>query len=123
MSVSFKPRFLAKQTSLIFRSLAFDKLSFEANPPSRATFQRIPAVDLFLAIQHLFNQIRVGRIAFKDHAIQDQVGSAAGQADFMTVVGIPAVFDDNVGVFFKIETTFWSAGTLSPWMTRRKVWS
>jgi hypothetical protein len=44
---------------------------------------------------------RIGRIAFKHQAVQDQIGRSAGQTDFVTVMGIAAVFDDNVGMRFK----------------------
>ena len=49
-----------------------------------------------MALQHGRRQARVGRIAFNDQAIQDQIRGPSGQTDFMSVIGLPAVFDNHV---------------------------
>ena len=39
----------------------------------QSNLEWIAAVDLLLSIEHLLNQLRVGWIALKDHAVQDQI--------------------------------------------------
>ena len=100
MSASSRPRFLAKQTSWISRALAFAKLALEAKHR-----QSRPWADSgcrSVSDDQAFAQLYLCRgIAFKDHAIQDRVWSAVGQANLMTIMGVPAIFDDDVGLFLE----------------------
>jgi hypothetical protein len=67
----------------------------------KADLERITAIDLFLPIQHRDGQIHIGRIAFDNQTVQDQIGSPAGQADLVAEDRIAAVLDDHIGVRLK----------------------
>jgi hypothetical protein len=84
MSVSLRPRFLAKQTSLIRAAFGLLQIVFGCKSTIEAGLEWIAAVKLLLPIEHWYGQVAIGRVAFKYQAVQDQIGGSAGQADFVT---------------------------------------
>jgi hypothetical protein len=76
-----------------------------------------------VSFEQILIPITVGRVAPLDQAIQNQIGGAAGQEDLVPVLNVPTPLDDDVGMLLEKETIFSDAGTFSPLMTRRTVWS
>ena len=67
----------------------------------KTDLERIAAIDFLLPVQHRDSQIYIGRIAFNNPAIQDQVGCPAGQTNLMAENRLTAVLDNDVSVRFK----------------------
>lgn len=59
------------------------------------------AIQLLLALKHRLVLLAVGGIASDNPAVKDHGGSAAGEKDLMPVLGLPPLFDDNVGMVFE----------------------
>ena len=81
--------------------LGLFQVLFGCKTTVKTDLERIAAIDFFLPVQHRDGQIDISRIAFDNQAIQDQVGSPAGQTDLVAENRIPAVLDNDVGVRLK----------------------
>ena len=81
--------------------LGLFQIIFGCKTTVKTDLERIAAIDFLLPVQHRDGQIDIGRIAFYNQAIQNQVGSPAGQADLVAENRIPAVLDNDVGVRLK----------------------
>ncbi len=104
-------------------SLGFFQIVFRCKPAIKTDLERITAIDFFLPIQHRDGQIHIGRIAFDNHAIQDQVRSPAGQTDLVPEIVSRRSLTIMSVCGSKMDTTLSAAATLWPSTTRRWVWS
>ena len=97
----FKTAFFGKADIFNLAGLGPFQIVFRCKAAVKTDLERIAIIDLFLPVQHRDRQICIGRIAFHDQAVQDQIRSSAGQAYLVTKNRVPAVFDDNVGVWLE----------------------
>ena len=67
----------------------------------QSSFERVAPIDPFLPIEHGFCQGHIGRIAFDDLTIEDQVRAAAGQTNLVAEERVAPVLDDDVGVILE----------------------
>lgn len=100
--VSFRQAALFGKTDILdLAGFSPPQILFGCKAAIKAGFERIASVDLFLPLQHRYRQVGIGRVAFGDDTIQNQIGSAAGHTDLVTKKGLAPVLDDNVGMRFK----------------------
>ena len=59
---------------------------------------RVMPVNRFMAIQHLYGQGSICRIAFDDQTVRDEIGSSTGYTYFMPIILITSILYDDVGM-------------------------
>lgn len=85
------------------------QIGLGGKPAIQGRFERIPAVNLALAVEHVHGQVRIGRIALGDQAIGDQLGSTDAQTNLVAEVCFAAILDDDVSVRFEDRNHFFRA--------------
>ena len=87
---------------------------FGSKTAVQSRFERRATPDVFLAFKHGLRQLAVRRIALEHHAIEDEVGAPAGEADFMTEMRVTSIFDDDVRMRLEEGNQFLGCGNAFP---------
>ena len=61
----------------------------------------VSPVNILLPVEHRLRQGDIGRISFNDDTIKDQIGTPPGQTNFVAVMGITPVLNDNVSMLLE----------------------